>query len=102
MAGWMHGVMNLLEFLAHKVTFWSYPGFPQTGPLGREPAGSQGVVLTVTPLLFIVNRHIIWCGTDGMIQYGTVWYGVNQYDTMLQLLLFCRSIMSNSLQLHGL
>ena len=76
----MHGVMNLLEFLAHKVTFWSYPGFPQTGPLGREPAGSQGVVLTVTPLLFIVNRHIIWCGTDGMIQYGTVWYGVNQYE----------------------
>ena len=39
---------------------------------------------------------------DGMVQYGTVWYGVNQYDTMLQLLLFCRSIMSNSLQPHGL
>ena len=95
MAGWMHGVMNLLEFLAHKVTFWSYPGFPQTGPLGREDPHCD-------TSLFIVNQHIIWCATDGMIQYGTVWYGVNQYDTMLQLLLFCRSIMSNSLQPHGL
>lgn len=75
MAGWMHGaVMNLLEFLAHKVTFSSYPGFPQPGLLGRETAGSQGAVLTVTRLLFIVNRSVIWGGTDGTIQYGTVWY----------------------------
>ena len=78
MAGRIHGaIMNLLEFLAHKVTFCSFPGFPQTGLLGQEIAGSQGVVLTVTLLLFIVNRSVIWCNImDGMIQYGTVWYAM--------------------------